>query len=77
MLRTYVYERIYVLPNYDPRLKYPFCYDPLVYQITERGYISSLILKTLLIQIQKPVVKQICANKLLGSNIAGNILLGL
>ena len=30
MLRTYVYERTYVLLKYDPRLKYPLCYDPLV-----------------------------------------------
>ena len=29
MLRTYVYERTYVLLKYDPRLKYPLCYDPL------------------------------------------------
>ena len=28
MLRTYVYERTYVLLKYDPRLKYPLCYDP-------------------------------------------------
>ena len=29
MLRTYVYERTYVLLKYDARLKYPLCYDPL------------------------------------------------
>ena len=29
MLRTYVYERTYVLLKYDPRLKYSLCYDPL------------------------------------------------
>ena len=29
MLRTYVYERTYVLLKYDPRLIYPLCYDPL------------------------------------------------
>ena len=28
MLRTYVYERTYVLLKYEPRLKYPLCYDP-------------------------------------------------
>ena len=28
MLRTYVYERTDVLLKYDPRLKYPLCYDP-------------------------------------------------
>ena len=29
MLRTYVYERTYVVLKYDRRLKYPLCYDPL------------------------------------------------
>ena len=33
MLRTYVYERTYVLLKYDSRLKYPLCYDPLVRNI--------------------------------------------
>ena len=28
MLRTYVYERTYVVLKYDRRLKYPLCYDP-------------------------------------------------
>ena len=32
MLRTRVYERTYVLLKYDPRLKYPLCYDPQVLQ---------------------------------------------
>ena len=30
MLRTYVYERTYALLKYDPRLKYPLFYDPLL-----------------------------------------------
>ena len=30
MLRTYVYEYTYVLLKYDPRLKYPLCYDPQI-----------------------------------------------
>ena len=33
MLRTYVYERTYVLLKYDPRLKYPLCYDPLIMKL--------------------------------------------
>ena len=37
MLRTYVYKRTYVLLKYDPSLKLPLCYDPLVSWIVLRG----------------------------------------